>query len=114
MEWDVVSIPKIGRTPKGSGSEIAQQFATDVGVIWSLANGKNFVDAKNAYLGGCAGWACSGCHPQIYAMVWRKYAKAKVVVRIPVAKGGVIPDKYSEFCHVLQPGDFWAVVSCAT
>lgn len=93
MQWDVVSIPRIGKVPKGTPEEIARQFALDVGAIWNLSDGKSFALGKLAYLGGCASWACSGYHPRIYAFVWRKFAKAKVIIRVDVPPGGAIPDK---------------------
>ena len=93
MQWDVVSIPRIGKVPKGTPEEIAKQFASDVGAIWNLSNGKSFSVGNAAYLGGCASWACSGYHPRIYALVWRKYAKSKVIIRVDVPPGGGIPDK---------------------
>jgi hypothetical protein len=93
MQWDVVSIPRIGKVPKGTPEEIAQQFASDVGVIWNLSNGKSFSLGRAGYVGGCASWACSGYHPRIYTFVWRKYAKAKVTIRADVPPGGAIRDK---------------------
>ena len=95
LQWDVVSIPRIGKTPKGTPSEIAQQFAVDVGALWNLSNGKNFVTDGKPYIGGCDGWACSGYHPRIYAFVWKKYARAKVTVRVAVAKGAYIAQKFT-------------------
>ena len=95
LQWDVVSIPRIGKTPKGTPSEIAQQFAVDVGALWSLSNGKNFVTDGKPYIGGCDGWSCSGYHPRIYTFVWKKYARAKVTVRVAVAKGAYITQKFT-------------------
>jgi hypothetical protein len=95
LEWDVVSIPRIGKLPKGTPLEIAQQFAVDVGALWNLSNGKNFVTEGKPYIGGCDGWACSGYHPRIYATVWKKYARAKVMVRVAVAKGAYIAGKFT-------------------
>ncbi len=95
LQWDVVSIPRIGKKPKGTPSEIAQQFAVDVGALWNLSNGKNFVADGKPYIGGCNGWSCSGYHPRIYAFVWKKYARAKVTVRVAVAKGAYIAQKFT-------------------
>ena len=55
LQWEVVSIPRIGKIPKGTPSEIAQQFAIDVGALWNLSNGKNFVTEGKPYIGGCDG-----------------------------------------------------------
>ncbi len=95
LEWDVVSIPQLGKAPKGAPMEIAQQFAVDVGALWSLSNGKNFVAEGKPYIGGCDGWSCSGYHPRIYSEVWKKYARAKVTVRVAVTKGAYIAGKFT-------------------